>query len=84
MSDYPWRWALGNVESLEVVDDPDTGNTYLYLPGGGRSVVWGAVRMTDLEVRNPQDCWAGLIHEGVEVAPVNANVGARSVRLDEP
>ena len=63
---------------------PVTGNTYRYLPAGARAVVWGAVRMTDLEAYNPQDCWAGLIHEGVEIAPVNQNVGARSVMLVQP
>ncbi len=84
MSDYPWRWALGNDSTLQIVHDPDTGNTYRYLPPGDRAVVWGAVRMTDLEVRNPQDCWAGLIHEGVEISSVNQNVGARQVELVKP
>src|SRR5690606_24122759 len=81
MSDYPWRWAVGSPDALDAVHDEDTGNTYYYLPAGARAVVWGAIRMTELEVRNPQDCWAGLIHEGVEVAPVNNVVGARSVEL---
>ncbi len=83
-TDYPWRWALGDRDSLDVVVDPDTGVEYYYLPPGGRAVVWGAVRMTEIEVRNPQTCWAGLIHEDVEVAQRNRNVGAREIRLVEP
>lgn len=83
-SDYPWRWAIGSDDVLELVEDPDNENVYRYLPAGGRAVVWGAVRMTDLEVRNPQNCWAGLIHESVEVAAVNNNVGSRLIMLDNP
>src|SRR5664279_4360723 len=79
MSDYPWRWALGDDSTLQIVHDPTNSNVYRYLPAGARAVVWGAVRMTDLEVYNPQDCWAGLIHEQVSIDPVNNNVGARSV-----
>lgn len=84
-SDYPWRWAIGTDEQLETVPDPDNEDiVYRYLPAGARAVVWGAVRMTQLEARNPQNCWAGLIHEGVEVAAVNNNVGSREVRLEAP
>jgi hypothetical protein len=79
--DYPWRWAVGDAQSLTSVQDPDTGNTYLYLQPGERSVVWGAIRMTRLEARNPQNCWAGLIHEQVEISEVNRNVGARQIEL---
>ncbi len=79
--DYPWRWAVGDEESLITVTDPDTGNVYRYLPPGARSVVWGAVRMTRIEARNPQNCWAGLIHEQVEIAEFNRFVGAREIEL---
>lgn len=81
VSDYPWRWALGTADNLETGIDPVTGREYLYLPPGERSVVWGAVRMTQIEVLNPQNCWAGLIHEFVEVSTRNNNVGARQVFL---
>ncbi len=84
MSDYPWRWALGDHKSLQSQVDPVSGNTYYYLPAGATAVVWGAVRMTNLEAYNPQDCWAGLIHEQVSIDPVNQNVGARSVELVQP
>lgn len=80
-SDYPWRWSLGTADNLETGIDPVTGREYLYLPPGERSVVWGAVRMTQLEALNPQNCWAGLIHEFVEVSTRNNNVGARQVFL---
>lgn len=79
--DYPWRWAIGDADSLVEVTDPDTGNTYYYLPPGTRSVVWGAIRMSRMEARNPQNCWAGLIHEQVEIAETNRNVGSREIEL---
>jgi hypothetical protein len=84
MSDYPWRWALGDNSTLQMAVDPVNGNTYRYLPAGARAVVWGAVRMTDLEAYNPQNCWAGLIHEQVGIDPLNNVVGARSVELVKP
>jgi hypothetical protein len=80
-SDYPWRWALGDETTLQSVVDPVTGESFLYLPAGERAVVWGAVRMTEIEARNPQNCWAGLIHEDVEVSLRNNNVGARQIEL---
>ena len=47
-------------------------------------VVWGAIRMTEIEALNPQNCWAGLIHEFVEVSIRNTNVGSREVLLVDP
>lgn len=80
--DFPWRWGIGSPDALDKQVDPGTGQTFYYLPAGARSVVWGAVRMTDLvETRNPQQCWAGLIHEDVEVSIRNSRVGARDVEL---
>lgn len=79
---FPWRWGVGSPDTLMTDTDPTTGKVYYYLPAGAKSVVWGAVRMTDLiEARNPQQCWAGLIHEDVEVSVRNARVGARDVEL---
>jgi hypothetical protein len=83
-ADYPWRWALGDADSLIEEVDPNTGNTYYYLPPHSRSVVWGAVRMTTIETRNPQNCWAGLIHEDVEVTDTNRVVGPRQIELVDP
>lgn len=83
-TDYPWRWAIGTDDDLYEEFDPVSGNTYHYLPPGEQVVVWGAIRMTELEARNPQNCWAGLIHEDVEVSLRNTNVGSREVELVEP
>lgn len=79
--DYPWRWAVGTADDLVAVDDPVSGVTYYYLPPGTRSVVWGAIRMTTLEVYNPQQCWAGLIHERVGISQFNNVVGVREIEL---
>ena len=80
-TDYPWRWALGSEDDLYEEFDSASGNTYTFLPPGARVVVWGAIRMTEIEARNPQNCWAGLIHEDVEVSVRNRNVGSREVEL---
>jgi hypothetical protein len=78
---YPWRWALGTAETLTSVIGSD-GKTYLYLPAGESREVWGGIRMTALiERRNPQNCWAGLIHEDVEVSVRNMRVGPREIEL---
>jgi hypothetical protein len=82
-SDYPWRWAIGSDDQLTEEIDPVDGRVYRYLPAGASTVVWGAIRMSEIEARNPQNCWAGLIHEDVGIALVNQNVGARSVELVE-
>lgn len=80
-TDYPWRWALGTADDLYEEFDEASGNIYTFLPPGERVVVWGAIRMTEIEARNPQNCWAGLIHEDVEVSVRNRNVGSREVEL---
>jgi hypothetical protein len=83
-SSYPWRWALGTAENLNTEDDPTNDNVYLYLMPGQRVVVWGAVRLTNIvPTRNPQACYAGLIHEGVEVSLQNSRVGPRSIFIAE-
>ncbi len=67
---YPWRWAIGGPDVL-VEDDEG----YRYLPPFTRAVVSGGVRMVEVTgARNPQYCWAGLIHEDVEVSQVNDRV----------
>jgi len=81
---YPYRWAVGTEDNLVDVYDEASGNTYQYLPAGERSLVWGAIRLTEVEARNPQNCWAGLIHEDVEVSIRNNNVGARSILIVDP
>ena len=79
---YPWRWAIGTEDDLYTETDPMTGNVYSYLAPGERAVVWGGIRMTEfLPTANPQACWAGLIHEDVEVTLQNNNVGRREIEL---
>ncbi len=81
-SDFPWRWALAPEEQLTAVQDPETGNTYYYLLAGQQTETWGAIRMTELiPSRNPQPCWAGLIHEDVGIPAQQNNVGRREVEL---
>jgi hypothetical protein len=80
LSDFPWRWAIAPQDELTEVHDAETGETYYYLMPQQRAEVWGAVRMTELiEARNPQDCWAGLIHE--DVTTLQTRVGAREIEL---
>lgn len=79
-SDYPWRWAIGTDAALTHITNPATGEVFHYLLPGERSIVWGAVRMTELiETSNPQVCWAGLIHE--DVAVYSPRIGPREVEL---
>jgi len=81
-SDFPWRWSLGSQDELTAVHDEETGETYYYLLPGQQAEVWGAVRMTEIfKARNPQDCWAGLIHEEVEIPTSQSRLGAREIRL---
>ena len=80
LSDFPWRWSIGAMDQLEAVYDETRDVTYYYLPPGARAEVWGAVRLTELvPAVNPQDCWAGLIHERVET--LQTRVGAREVKI---
>lgn len=84
-SDFPWRWALAPQDELEAVYDELTNETYYYMQPGQRAEVWGAVRMTEiLKARNPQDCWAGLIHEDVGIPAFQSRVGAREIELVPP
>ena len=66
-TDFPWRWAIGTPETL--TDLPDSlGRTQYYLMPGQRALVTGGVALDEIvPSRNPQDFWAGLIHEQVRV-----------------
>jgi hypothetical protein len=80
MSDYPWRWALAPIEELTAVEID--GQTYYYLMPGQRAVVHGGVRLTEIvESRNPQQFWAGLIHEDVGIAPLNNRVDPHWIEI---
>ncbi|MBN1680602.1 MAG: hypothetical protein JW966_09940 [Anaerolineae bacterium] len=85
LSDFPWRWAIAPLDELESVHDQETGETYYYLQPGQRAETWGAIRMTELiTARNPQDCWAGLIHEDVGISAFQSRVGAREIEIVPP
>ncbi len=78
--DYPWRWAVG--DSSVLVRDEEG---HLYLPPFTRAVVTGGIRFVDvIRARNPQYCWAGLIHEDVEIAAVNSNVDPVFLYIETP
>ncbi|MER3400334.1 MAG: hypothetical protein C4313_04245 [Thermoflexus sp.] len=82
LRNYPFRWAVGRPEDLEVrVLD---GRPYYYLPPGRTALVTGCIRMTYVPPRNPQYFWAGLIHEDVEIAPLNDRVDPHRVWIQGP
>ena len=84
MTSFPYRWAVADDENLIEMLDEASGNTYRYLPAKARAVVWGGVQFTRAEARNPQNCWAGLIHEDVAVSLRNNHVGMRSIMIADP
>ncbi|MGQ0601058.1 MAG: hypothetical protein ACT4QE_05090 [Anaerolineales bacterium] len=66
-TDFPWRWAIGTPEMLTVIPD-SFGRRQYYLMPGQRSVITGGIVLDEIvSSRNPQDFWAGLIHEQVRV-----------------
>jgi hypothetical protein len=79
LTNYPFRWALGNPEDLELIDGR------YYLMPGERAVITGGIRMVDVfGDRNPQPVWAGLIHEDVEISEFNNRVDAHDILVDLP
>lgn len=85
LTSFPYRWAVGTADELITLTDEETGREFTYLPAGATTVVWGAIRMTEInEFANPQTCWAGLIHEGVDISVENRFVGPIEVRIGEP
>jgi len=83
VSDYPWRWALGAHEELTAMEV--NGQTHYYLMPGQRVVVHGGIRLTEIaEARNPQEFWAGLIHEDVGIAAMNNRVDPHWIEIVEP
>ena len=81
--DHPWRWAVGGPDDLvEVVE---YGEKYFYLPAGKRALVTGGIRFVDVvEARNPQYCYASLIHEDVEISMVNFRVDPVRLKIQVP
>lgn len=78
--DYPWRWALGTPEMLTPITED--GKTHYYLMPGRRASITGGVRLTEIPERNPLYFWAGLIHEDVEISPVNNRVDPHFVTIE--
>jgi hypothetical protein len=79
-TDHPWRWAVGGPGEL-VADDEE----HLYLPAGERAIVTGGIRFVDVvEARNPQYCYASLIHEDVQISMVNYRVDPVFLRIQVP
>lgn len=77
LKDYPYRWAIGNLEDLEKIGD------YYYLMPGRQAVVTGGIRVVDVfGERNPQPVWAGLIHEDVEIAQFNTRVDPHEILVE--
>ncbi len=77
----PWRWAIGAQDALTKVTT-DKGDTFYYLMPGQNVTVWGAIQMNKLiKTRNPQTCWASLIHENVAISDFQRNIGAIQVKL---
>ncbi|WP_376792197.1 hypothetical protein [Thermoflexus sp.] len=82
LRNYPFRWAVGRPEDLEtrMID----GRPYYYLPAGRTALVTGCIRITQVPPRNPLYFWAGLIHEDVEIAPLNNRVDPHRVLIEGP
>jgi hypothetical protein len=79
LSNYPFRWALGNPEDLTEIDG------HYYLMPGDRALITGGIRVVDVfGNRNPQPIWAGLIHEDVEISQFNNRVDPRDILVDIP
>lgn len=79
LTNYPYRWALGDSSELEEIDG------HLYLMPGKRAIINGGIRVTDVfGNRNPQPLWAGLIHEDVQITEFNNRVDPQEMLVDIP
>ncbi len=80
LTDYPWRWALGSPETLTPLESG--GRVHYYLMPGQRAVVTGGIRLLNIvESRNPQQFWAGLIHEDVGISALNNRVDPHWIEI---
>jgi hypothetical protein len=82
LRNYPFRWAVGEPDQLETVEQG--GQTFYYLPPGARGRVFGCIRILSEPPRNPLYFWAGLIHEDVEISSVNNRVDPEFVTIQVP
>jgi hypothetical protein len=82
LRNYPFRWAVGSPDDLDVVTLD--GQKYYYLAAGKRAVVTGCIRLTQIPPRDPLYFWAGLIHEDVEITALNNRVDPHQIMIDRP
>lgn len=76
---YPYRWAIGSADDLELIDG------HYYLMPHTRATITGGIRITGaFGERNPQPVWAGLIHEDVGVSQFNDRVSTQQILVDLP
>ena len=80
--DHPWRWGVGTLADLDVVEH--NGDKLYYLAPGRQAVVRGCVQFTRIPPRNPFTIWGALIQEQVEIAPINSRVTPIQVELISP
>ena len=80
--DHPWRWGVGSLQELDVVEH--NGAKLYYLAPGKQVVVRGCVKFTRIPVRNPFRMWASLIQEQVEISLANSRVSPILVTLVKP
>jgi hypothetical protein len=79
ITNYPYRWAVGNPEDLVEIDG------YTYLMPGERALITGGIRLVNVfGDRNPQPVWAGLIHEDVGIAEFNTRVDPHEIKVNIP
>jgi hypothetical protein len=78
--DFPYRWAVGRKEDLElrVID----GVEQYYLMPGKRGLVNGCIIIDEKPPVGTTVWWGGLIHQAVEVA--NNNVDRITVEVGAP
>jgi len=78
--DFPFRWAIGRPEDLEVriID----GKPQYYLLPGKRGLVHGCIEFDEKPPVGTNFWWGGLIHEFVEV--VNNDIDRISVPVGVP
>lgn len=81
-SDHPWRWAVGTLQDLDIVDH--NGTKLYYLAPGKQVVVSGCIRFTHVPARNPFSVYASLIQEDVEILPINYHVSPVLIQLVAP
>ena len=80
--DHPWRWGVGTLADLDVVEH--NGSKLYYLAPGRQAVVHGCVQFTRIPPRNPFTIWGALIQEQVEIASINSRVTPIQVELVKP